>query len=143
MAKLALGIVILLLFWGCSPAPRYTITGGQGAQAKTSTEVLTGKPAPGTKYHGLASYYADKYHGKQTASGEIFDMYGLTCAHNLFPFNTWLEVRNLRNNRSVIVRVNDRGPFIEGRIIDLSYGAAKELDMLKTGVQEVEITVLR
>lgn len=145
MAKLAAGLVILLFFWGCSPAPRYTVTGTaeQGMQTKNSSEVLIEKPAPGTKYRGLASYYADKYHGKQTASGEIFDMYGLTCAHNQLPFNTWLEVRNLKNNRTVIVRVNDRGPFIGGRVIDLSYGAAKELEMLKTGVQEVEITVLR
>jgi rare lipoprotein A len=104
---------------------------------------LPEKPKIGTKIRGIASYYADKYHGKKTASGEIFDMYGLTAAHNEMPFDTWLEVRNLSNDRKVIVRVNDRGPFVEGRILDLSYGAAKELGMLETGIQEVEITVIR
>ncbi|MHB9027154.1 MAG: septal ring lytic transglycosylase RlpA family protein, partial [Candidatus Latescibacterota bacterium] len=67
----------------------------------------------------------------------------LTAAHVLYPFDTWLEVRNLSNDRTVIVRVNDRGPFIEGRILDLSYGAAKELGMIEKGIQEVEITVIR
>ena len=91
----------------------------------------------------MASYYADKYHGRKTASGEIFDMYGLTCAHNTLSFDTWIEVRNLKNNRTVIVRVNDRGPFIGGRILDLSYGAAKELDMIRAGVQEVECKIIK
>jgi len=91
----------------------------------------------------LASYYSDEFHGRKTSNGEIFDMNGLTAAHKTFPFNTWLEVRNLENQRTVIVRINDRGPFVDGRIIDLSYGAAKELHMLGAGVQEVEVTVLR
>jgi rare lipoprotein A len=106
-------------------------------------ESLPEKPTVGMKFRGLASFYADKYHGRKTSSGEIFDMYGLTCAHNTLAFNTWLEVRNLANNRTVIVRVNDRGPFIEGRILDLSYGAAKEIGMLLTGIQEVECTVIK
>ena len=143
MTKLAAGLVILLFFWGCSPAPRYTVIKERGAETNAPSEIMTEKPRAGTKFRGIASYYADKYHGRQTASGEVFDMYGLTCAHNQFPFNTWLEVRNIANNRTVIVRVNDRGPFVTGRIIDLSYGAAKELEMLRAGVQEVEITVLR
>lgn len=147
-------ILILLIGWGCSPAPRYTVhrtdggasVSGEGNAAvqggvSSKEQVITAEP--GTKIRGLASYYADQYHGRKTASGEVFDMYGLTCAHNTFPFDTWLEIRNLANDRTVIVRVNDRGPFIEGRIIDLSYGAAKELDMLRAGVQEVEITVVR
>lgn len=148
MRNLSAGLVIIVLFWGCSPSPRYTVTGvrksgaGQSAESPPSG-VLLEKPPAGTKYRGLASYYADKYHGKKTANGEVFDMYGLTCAQNQLPFNTWLEVRNIGNDRTVIVRVNDRGPFVTGRIIDLSYGAAKELGMLKAGVQEVEITVLR
>ena len=97
----------------------------------------------GTKYRGKASFYAEDFHGKKTSNGEVFDMYGLTAAHQTLPFNTWLEVKNLANGRTVIVRVNDRGPFVDGRIIDLSYGAAKEIGMLQTGVQEVEIVVLR
>jgi len=96
----------------------------------------------GYKFRGLASFYAEKFHNKRTANGEIFNMHGLTCAHKTLPFNTWLQVTNLSNGRKVIVRVNDRGPYVEGRIIDLSYGSAKELDMLETGVQEVEIEIL-
>ena len=91
----------------------------------------------------MASYYTKDFHGKKTANGEVYDMYGLTCAHLTLPFNTWLEVRNLANDRTVIVRVNDRGPFVAGRIIDLSYGAAKELHMLEDGIQDVEITVVK
>ena len=151
----AAALAVLTAAVGCSPAPRYTVHpyGGQSSgpfEANTSSKStdsvnvpLLSKPPKGTKFRGVASYYADKYHGQQTASGETFDMYGLTCAHNQLPFNTWLEVRNLSNDRTVIVRVNDRGPFVEGRIIDLSYGAAKELGMVEKGVQEVEITVIR
>ncbi len=148
MTKLAAGLVILILFWGCSPAPRYTVIKDRGAETEAPSsgeisEIMKDKPPAGTKFRGVASYYADKYHGRKTANGEVFDMYGLTCAHNQFPFNTWLEIRNIANDRTVIVRVNDRGPFVTGRIIDLSYGAAKQLEMIRAGVQEVEITVLR
>lgn len=151
--------VLLIVFTNCAPAPRYT-TGKRGetrpvAPSRTTTP---GKPAPekpgrsakepaesfkpGMKFRGIASYYADEFHEKKTSNGESFNMHGLTCAHKTLPFNTWLEVRNLANGRTVIVRVNDRGPFIEGRIIDLSLGAAKELGMVLTGIQEVEIEIL-
>ncbi|MBT4484423.1 MAG: septal ring lytic transglycosylase RlpA family protein, partial [Candidatus Latescibacteria bacterium] len=110
--------------------------------SKTTGTPSKKKPRPGTKLRGIASYYADDFHGKMTANGEIFDMNGLTCAPKTLPFNTWLEVKNLANGRSVIVRVNDRGPFIAGRILDLSLGAAKIIDMIGTGIQEVEIEVL-
>lgn len=91
----------------------------------------------------MASFYADEFHNRKTSNGETFNMHGLTCAHKTLPFNTWLEVRNLANDRTVVVRVNDRGPFVEGRIIDLSLGAAKAIGMVVTGVQEVEIEILR
>ncbi len=70
-------------------------------------------------------------------------MNGLTCAHKTLPFNTWLEVRNLKNGRTVMVRVNDRGPYVGNRIIDLSLGAAKELHMIEDGVVDIEATVVR
>ena len=101
------------------------------------------KPPAGEKMQGIASYYADDFHGKKTSNGETYDMYGLTAAHKTLPINTWIEVTNLSNGRTVIVRINDRGPFIEGRILDLSYGAAKVLNMLNKGLQEVEIEILR
>ncbi len=141
---------------GCTPAPRYTrarqAPEETGDTAKIYSEPYTvdgktyipmDKTPVGKKYRGLASFYAEDYHGKPTSTGETYDMNGLTAAHCTLPLNTWVEVRNLANQRTVIVRVNDRGPFVEDRIIDLSYGAAKELHMVETGVQEVEITVLR
>jgi len=145
LLKLGTVLIVLVFCWGCSPSPRYTIihTGKNSSTPFLTGETLMEKPPVGTKFRGIASFYSDKYHGKKTAAGEIFDMYGLTCAMNILPFNTWLEVRNLANAHTVIVRVNDRGPFVEGRIIDLSYGAAKELGLVETGIQEVEITVIR
>jgi rare lipoprotein A len=88
---------------------------------------------------GNASWYGKKFQGKATASGEAFDMYALTAAHKSFPFNTKVKVTNLKNNHSVVVRINDRGPFVQGRIIDLSYAAAKKLGYLNQGVTKVRI----
>ena len=101
------------------------------------------KPPKGKTFRGMASYYGPKFNGRKTANGEVFDMHGLTCAHKTLPFNTWLEVKNLANGRTVIVRVNDRGPFVGNRVIDLSQGAAKEIHMIEAGVQEIEFTVIR
>ena len=149
-------VVILALLAACSPSPRYTThrpaAGSIAGKPPSSASTVTGEQATneevekvprGTKFHGVASFYGDEFNGRQTSNGEIFDMYGLTCAHRTLPFNTWLEVKNLANDRTVIVRVNDRGPFKDGRILDLSYGAARELHMLDAGIQEVEITVIR
>lgn len=91
------------------------------------------------KQTGKASFYADKFHGRQTASGERFDMYDLTAAHKTLPFGTYLKVTNLKNNKSVIVKVNDRGPYAKGRILDLSKAAAKKIDMIADGVANVKI----
>lgn len=88
---------------------------------------------------GNASYYADKFHDRPTANGERYDKNKLTAAHLTLPFNTYLKVTNPANNKSVIVRVNDRGPFVNDRIIDLSFAAAKELDILTTGITRVKI----
>ena len=148
MLKIAVVLCTLTgLLCSCSPSPRYTV---DRIKKEKSSEKLTAispeeivKPPPGTKMRGLASFYAHDFHNKRTANGEIYDMNGLTAAHRTLQFNTWLEVTNLSNGRTVIVRVNDRGPFIEDRIIDLSQGAAKELRMEETGVQEVEIEILR
>jgi rare lipoprotein A len=92
---------------------------------------------------GLASWYGQEYAGRTTANGEIFDPLKLTAAHRTLPFGTILEVRNPANGQSVEVRINDRGPFIGNRVIDLSYGAAQRIDMLAAGVAEVEFRVLR
>jgi rare lipoprotein A len=88
---------------------------------------------------GLASYYADRLHGRRTASGERYDRNAYTAAHRRLPFGTHVQVINLDNENSVDVRINDRGPFVKGRVIDLSYAAAKKLGMLRKGVVKVRI----
>jgi len=95
-------------------------------------------------YHerGLASWYGTKFHGKRTSSGEPYDLYAMTAAHKTLPLPTYVEVTNLDNGRSVIVRVNDRGPFHDGRIIDLSYAAAHKLGILATGTGRVEVRAI-
>jgi len=89
---------------------------------------------------GIASYYGKKFHGRKTASGEIFDMYKLTAAHKTLPFGTRVLVTNIKNGRSVTVRINDRGPFMKGRIIDLSYEAARRIGI--TGIEKVKLVII-
>lgn len=92
--------------------------------------------------YGEASWYGPTFHGKTTASGERYNMLGLTAAHRTLPFGTYVRVTNTVNERSLIVRINDRGPFMKGRIIDLSYTAAKILDIPAAGVMRVRLEVL-
>lgn len=96
----------------------------------------------GYRERGVASWYGKKFHGRQTSSQEPYDMYAMTAAHKTLPLPTYVRVRNLRNNKSVVVRVNDRGPFIDNRIIDLSYSAAIKLDMVRDGTSLVEVTAI-
>jgi len=91
---------------------------------------------------GMASWYGKKFHGKKTASGERFNMYAMTAAHKTLPFNSRVRVTNLENNKSVKVRINDRGPWTKGRTIDLSYAAAKKIDMIEKGVVKVRVEVI-
>lgn len=91
---------------------------------------------------GMASYYADKFHGRKTANGEVYDQNKMTAAHRTLPFGTRVRVTNLENTRSVELRINDRGPFVEGRIIDVSFRAAQELDFVRAGLVRVRVEVL-
>lgn len=91
---------------------------------------------------GIASYYHDSFHGRPTASGEIFRQDQLMAAHPTLPFGTLVRVRNLQNGRSVIVRITDRGPRVNGRILDVSRAAAAALDMITDGLAEVELTIV-
>ncbi len=91
---------------------------------------------------GVASYYADEFNGRTTANGETFDMNSLTAAHRTLPFNTILRVTNLENGKSVVVRVNDRGPFKDDRVIDLSLAAAKSIGLIANGTARVSLEVL-
>ena len=90
----------------------------------------------------MASWYGRPYHGRPTASGEIYNMYGVSAAHRTLPFGTEVRVHDLDNGETVDVRINDRGPFVEGRIIDLSYGAAKAMGMLGPGIARVQLEIL-
>lgn len=98
--------------------------------------------AVGFQQKGIASWYGNKFHGGRTSSGEEYDMYAMTAAHKTLPIPVYVEVTNLDNGRKAIVRVNDRGPFHEGRIIDLSYAAATKLGVAKTGTANVSIRVV-
>lgn len=92
---------------------------------------------------GMASWYGPNFHGKNTANGEVYDQDGLTAAHKTLPFNTVVRVTNLDNGRQVTVRINDRGPYARGRIIDLSRAAAREVDMIGTGTARVRLEILK
>lgn len=92
--------------------------------------------------HGIASWYGKDFHGKKTANGERYDMYGMTAAHKLLPFGTMVRVTNKTNGKSIVVRVNDRGPFVDNRIIDLTQTGAKEIDMLAAGTAPVFIETI-
>ncbi len=144
----ALAVLITLVGWGCSSSPRFVRGSGGGSRVSSpSTSGATPAPDAHTKslltLEGVASYYADDFHGKQAANGERFDMNALTAAHRTFPFGTLIRVTNLSNVKVVVVRVNDRGPFIEGRLIDLSLKAARDLDMIGKGTARVRLEVVK
>jgi len=143
--KLFLSILILLLTLNCSNSPRYR-TGPVKAipeKVKSPSPLKTKSNIKHRKVmKGISSFYAEDFHGKLTANGEIYDMYGLTAAHKTLPLNTIVRVTNLVNNKSLILRINDRGPYIKGRILDCSYGAAKKLDFISQGTANVKVEVI-
>ena len=96
----------------------------------------------GFRQRGIASWYGKNFHGKKTSNGEIYDMYAMTAAHKTLPLGTYVRVQHLENKRELEVRINDRGPFVRGRIIDLSYTAAKKLGIVGPGTADVEIVAL-
>ena len=98
--------------------------------------------ADGFRQRGKASWYGKEFHGRKTANGETYNMYAVSAAHKTLPFNTWVRVHNLENGRRLDVRINDRGPFVRGRIIDLSYGAAKKLGIVGPGTADVVVIAL-
>ncbi|MCH7528206.1 MAG: septal ring lytic transglycosylase RlpA family protein [Candidatus Marinimicrobia bacterium] len=91
---------------------------------------------------GISSFYGPDFHGKLTANGEVYDMYGRTAAHKTLPLNTIIRVTNLANGTAIIVRVNDRGPYVAGRMLDLSYGAAKKLGFVSQGTTRVKVVII-
>ena len=113
------------------------VKSGQTLSDSATAEVMRVEPDT-----GKASYYGDAFHGKKTSSGEVYNMWAMTCAHRWLPFGTHVKVTNLRNGKEVVVRVTDRGPFHHGRLIDLSKGAAGKLDMIRSGTTDVKIEVV-
>lgn len=122
-------LAVMALAAGCTPLPVY--------KSKGETPVKVSDT-----FYGQASFYGQEFQGKPTANGERFDMYKLTAAHRTLPFGTKLRVTNLSNGQRVVVRINDRGPFVHGRVIDLSFAAARELAMLESGTTKVKMEVI-
>lgn len=138
---LCLSGVISLAAIGCAPAPRFydDLPGRRETADKPPSGYHVGQ-----SWTGMASYYGvgDKFQGGQTSSGEQLNLTDMTAAHRDLPFGTMLRVTNLNNGKICVVRVNDRGPFVRGRIVDLSPGAARELEMLGSGVAKVRIEIV-
>ena len=134
---------ITLLLFACAMSSR------EDVQINDTTFDIFDSPSPAQKQsieyseQGLASYMADELHGKKTASGETYNMRVLTAAHKHLPFGTIVQVRNLKNRKTVQVTINDRGPFVKDRIIDVSFEAAKQLEFVNEGVVLVEINILK
>ena len=137
----------MYLLVGCGSSQRFAERGEQRSTDRKPAEQTEQPPQQNSgkillTLDGVASYYGQDFHGKQTSNGDVFDMNGLTAAHRTFPFGTKVRVTNLENKKIVVVRVNDRGPFKEGRIMDLSMRAAKEIDLIRTGTAHVRLEVL-
>jgi rare lipoprotein A (peptidoglycan hydrolase) len=151
-------ILLVFLFWSCSSVPRFTSDDPHPSRPKadrpardigTKSEV---ENTDLTEFHnvsvletetGIASFYGENFDGNLTSNGEIFDMYGISAAHPKYPSGTIVRVTNLSNNVSEILRINDHMPQHPERIIDLSYGAAKKLDMVVDGLVEIRVEVLK
>jgi peptidoglycan lytic transglycosylase len=139
--RLAPAVIALALATAACAQPRRE----SATAAPTPAPVVVARPAPAAPrvvQTGAASWYGQAHHGKKTASGEAFDMYALTAAHRSLPLGTRIRVTNVANGRAIDVRINDRGPAIPGRIIDLSYGAARALGAVGDGVLRVRIAIL-
>ena len=142
--------LIGILVVACTSAPRYRNPESPPSPTTTAANPASAPPSSnpreittrGAYQVGRASYYAHKFHGRQTANGEIFDMYAMTAAHRELPLGSVIRVTHLGNGKAVRVRVNDRGPFVTGRILDLSLGAAQRLDMVSEGVARIKIEIV-
>ena len=141
--------VLFCFFIGCSSSPRY-VTSKASPIKKVNNSSKNSKTKKNNQsdikhrriMKGVSSFYAEDFHGKLTANGEVYDMYGVTAAHKTLPLNTVCRVTNLKNDKSLILRINDRGPYIKGRILDCSYCAAKKLDFVNQGTTDVKIEVI-
>jgi rare lipoprotein A len=151
-------ILIGIAAFGCAIGERRILEGSYEKPAIVVPETVESQPAKsysingithyplsnedGFVQEGVASWYGKEFHGRKTSSGEIYNMHEKTAAHKTLPFGTYLKVENLSNQREVIVKVNDRGPFVKGRIIDLSFAAGKEIGLIDPGVTKVRLVAL-
>lgn len=126
------GLLLLLLLAGCGKKGLLVPIPGSPDLRVARSEI-----------HGIASWYGDPFHGERTSNGEVYDMHAMTAAHRTLPFQTVVRVHNLDNGKKTRVRVNDRGPFVKGRIIDLSRAAAQRIDMVRPGTARVRLEILR
>jgi len=142
--KRLLTLTALLLLTGVAALPGLGCASGKSRPASTSQQQKAQPSGGGSSHHqkGIASWYGGKFHGRTTASGERYDMNKLTAAHRKLPFGSRVRVTNLDNGRQVVVRITDRGPFVHGRIIDLSREAARRIDMIQAGTARVRIEVI-
>ncbi len=139
----AIGMLTLIFAFGCAKQSPFSIPPEHPRPYKIGRNWY--QPLASSKdfkQKGIASWYGADFHGKKTANGEIYDMHVVTAAHKTLPFDTYVKVDNLENGKSIVVRVNDRGPFIRGRIIDLSFAAAKKLGIVEKGTAKVKIKAL-
>ena len=167
MSVYAGAVVLVIILTACSSSIRFTserVGNTEVRSSKYASALSLGNPYRGSKEYnenynrnnasslevpvgdilsGKASFYSDSFDGEVTASGDTYKKNELTAAHQTLPFGTKVAVRNLHNNKTVVVVINDRGPFKGGRIIDLSYAAAERLDMLNDGVVDVEVKILK
>lgn len=148
--RLVMVFMLIALLHSCSSSPRYTRGSGSvesGRRSSRPSKEIAVTKTPRLSYKqtwtGVASWYGEDFHGRLTANGETFDMYSMTAAHKTLPLGTVIKVTNLDNRKSCKVRVNDRGPYIEGRLIDLSYAAAKKLEFDHLGTARVKLQVIK
>jgi len=135
-------LIFNILIFSCTVEPRYNSgVGYADSEIYNSTNEKESKSFEKI-YYGVSSWYGKDFHGKLTANGEVYDMYGVTAAHKELPLNTVARVTNIDNGKSIILRINDRGPFVKGRILDCSMGAAKKLDFHHAGTANVKIEII-
>ncbi|MBC8318146.1 MAG: septal ring lytic transglycosylase RlpA family protein [Desulfobulbaceae bacterium] len=161
MKRYTVLFIYLILLLGCGKTPIISTPGKQPVSPEIKAQQAPVKIHPtqrpykinGKKYYpipsaegftqtGIASWYGGKFHGRKTSNGETYNMHGTTSAHKTLPMNTHLLVKNLENGKEFVTRINDRGPFVKGRIIDLSLTGARELNIIEKGTARVEITAL-
>ena len=140
--KIRFYIFFLFIFYSCTVSPRYNSLNSNVNSTKINIPQKKTKSNFKNKYYGVSSWYGPNFHGKLTANGEVFDMYGVTAAHKDLPLNTVAKITNEDNGKNIILRITDRGPFVKNRILDCSMGAAKKLGFYEQGTANVKIEVI-